>query len=380
MLTEPLPAPEPRRRNRAKTEAALIEAAEVQFSIHGFKAATTRAIAAHAGCSEALIQNYFGGKDGLLLAVMRAGASEHGGLLDETFFARPPALTAEAEVRDFLTFMVAGMTSIAPRLRILLDRALLGSPRPAAPCSCPGRPRASGCGPHPPSRSLAWKLEAVLKRGAGEALLDTYEAERLPVAHHVLKLSDRMFDVSASQTGWRAQLRDALASLVIGPASQIDKLQQMAFRALSQIDLDYADDQHGQGEGPRPRAGGRAPDALVRRGRDVFDLIAGYGFTVLALSRRRLSAAEVDRLAEGLSGIAGARGRIVARLDAPRHPHVERVERVEVWGRYRLEANDAQALLLVRPDGYIAWRADSLDVPGCRAAYERLLDTGTAKS
>ncbi|MGC7532179.1 FAD-dependent monooxygenase, partial [Pandoraea pneumonica] len=62
--------------------------------------------------------------------------------------------------------------------------------------------------------NLAWKLAAVLKGDAGDALLDSYEAERLPVAHHVLELSDRMFDISASQTGWRAKLRDALAPLV----------------------------------------------------------------------------------------------------------------------------------------------------------------------
>ena len=36
--------------------------------------------------------------------------------------------------------------------------------------------------------NLAWKLAAVLKGNAGAALLDSYEAERLPVAHHVLEL------------------------------------------------------------------------------------------------------------------------------------------------------------------------------------------------
>ena len=59
-------------------------------------------------------------------------------------------------------------------------------------------------------------------------------AHGMPVAHHVLELSDRMFDISASQTGWRAKLRDALAPLVIGPASQLDRVQTLAFRALSQ--------------------------------------------------------------------------------------------------------------------------------------------------
>ena len=72
MDEEQPPSKEPRRRDRARSEAALLDAAQAEFSIHGFKATTTRAIAARAGCSEGLIQNYFGGKEGLLMAVMRA--------------------------------------------------------------------------------------------------------------------------------------------------------------------------------------------------------------------------------------------------------------------------------------------------------------------
>lgn len=40
------------------------------------------------------------------------------------------------------------------------------------------------------SYNLGWKLALVVKGMAPEALLDTYEAERLPVARHVLKETD----------------------------------------------------------------------------------------------------------------------------------------------------------------------------------------------
>ena len=116
---------EPRRRDRAKSEAALLDAAQAEFSVHGFKATTTRAIAARAGCSEGLIQNYFGGKEGLLMAVMRAGADEQASLLDAGFFDRPRPSSAEVETRELLDFITAAMRRLAPRLRILLDRVLL---------------------------------------------------------------------------------------------------------------------------------------------------------------------------------------------------------------------------------------------------------------
>jgi AcrR family transcriptional regulator len=119
------PSPEPRRRDRARSEATLIEAAQAEFSVHGFKATTTRAIAARAGCSEGLIQNYFGGKEGLLMAVMRAGVADQSDLLDSGFFGRPRAATAEAEMCELLAFIISFMRRLAPRLRILFDRVLL---------------------------------------------------------------------------------------------------------------------------------------------------------------------------------------------------------------------------------------------------------------
>lgn len=163
MPEEPVPPASPRRRDRAKTEAALIDAAQTEFSLRGFKATTTRAIAARAGCSEGLIQNYFGGKDGLLMAVMRAGAEAQAGLLEGGFFDRPRAASAETEMHDLLAFIVGGMRRLAPRLRILLDRVLLDAafarrfaeetPRRALVAAVAGRLRREWPGTPDPDRT-----------------------------------------------------------------------------------------------------------------------------------------------------------------------------------------------------------------------------------
>src|SRR4029453_17597132 len=41
--------------------------------------------------------------------------------------------------------------------------------------------------------NLAWKLALVVSGAAGDALLDSYEAERAPVAHALLATTDRAF-------------------------------------------------------------------------------------------------------------------------------------------------------------------------------------------
>lgn len=55
-------------------QQALVDAATSVFAEHGYDAATTREVAERAGCSEGLIHRYFGGKRGLLLAILDSKA------------------------------------------------------------------------------------------------------------------------------------------------------------------------------------------------------------------------------------------------------------------------------------------------------------------
>jgi len=57
--------------------------------------------------------------------------------------------------------------------------------------------------------NLAWKLEAVLRGRAGEALLDSYEAERSPHVHAFIELAVRLGDIIQATDPLKAQERDA---------------------------------------------------------------------------------------------------------------------------------------------------------------------------
>ena len=61
------------RRDRKATEDAIIEAASKLFAEKGYDGTRTLEIAKRAGANEALITRYFGGKEGLLKAVLFAG-------------------------------------------------------------------------------------------------------------------------------------------------------------------------------------------------------------------------------------------------------------------------------------------------------------------
>jgi len=94
--TAPLPQG---KRDKDRRQRSLIEAATAVFAEHGYDAATTRAVAERAGCSEGLIHRYFGGKRGLLLAVMEAKAGE---VLDQFSAALPDRDNVQDDIEQVL--------------------------------------------------------------------------------------------------------------------------------------------------------------------------------------------------------------------------------------------------------------------------------------
>jgi AcrR family transcriptional regulator len=93
---------------KADARQRLIDAALAVFGEHGFKGASTRAIAARAGVNIAAIPYYFGGKDGLYGAVAghiadRITGLMGGGLRAAERLADDPATTDEARRQAMLS-------------------------------------------------------------------------------------------------------------------------------------------------------------------------------------------------------------------------------------------------------------------------------------
>lgn len=63
--------PRGRRRAGENTRAALLAAAKVEFTERGFDGATVRSIAQRAGMDPAMVNHWFGGKDGLFVAALQ---------------------------------------------------------------------------------------------------------------------------------------------------------------------------------------------------------------------------------------------------------------------------------------------------------------------
>jgi putative polyketide hydroxylase len=198
--------------------------------------------------------------------------------------------------------------------------------------------------------NLAWKLSAVLAGAAKDQLLDTYHDERHPVGRLITEQS-LVNTLSMGRVGGRAAgpitARPEYLNeqgLIFGAtySSMAVIPDGTAATVVANSITDYM---------PSARPGGRAPHVwLEREGKEVstIDLI-GDGFTLLAGSRGRPWNKAVERIVSDL-GI-GLKFVIIGD-DGLKEP-------LKPWRlAYGIEESGA---VLVRPDGYVAWRAHSLN-------------------
>jgi 2-polyprenyl-6-methoxyphenol hydroxylase-like FAD-dependent oxidoreductase len=145
--------------------------------------------------------------------------------------------------------------------------------------------------------NLGWKLGAVLRGGAPESLLDSYEEERLPVAADVLGLSTRVH---------RGEVRRGAATQQLGLGYRGTSLAVETRTGLSEDAL---------------HAGDRARDG-IRGGVRLFGAFQGPHWTLLAVG----TDADLPTLSAAVRTV--------------------RIPSYEAYGT---------GVFLVRPDGYVGW-------------------------
>src|SRR4051812_29488862 len=110
-----------RRRDKEATKQALLAAAVEVFAQRGFDGATTKEVATRAGVNEGLIQRYFGGKAGLLQAIV-------GNMCGERLTAcrmAPPSDSLKSEIATVLRHEIMQAGANRDFLRVSISRALV---------------------------------------------------------------------------------------------------------------------------------------------------------------------------------------------------------------------------------------------------------------
>ena len=107
--------------------------------------------------------------------------------------------------------------------------------------------------------NLAWKLAAVLKGRATDALLDSYETERIGFARRLVATTDRVFTFATGEGELANFVRTKVAPIVIPAAFSLPAVRKFAFRTVSQTMLNYRGSPLSRGKAGRVRGGDRLP-------------------------------------------------------------------------------------------------------------------------
>jgi 2-polyprenyl-6-methoxyphenol hydroxylase-like FAD-dependent oxidoreductase len=180
--------------------------------------------------------------------------------------------------------------------------------------------------------NLAWKLAASVRDPGCEALLDSYEPERIAFARRLVATTDRAFTAATSPGALARFIRTRVVPTLAPALIRLAAVRRAAFRTVSQTAVNYRESALSSGVAGKIHGGDRLPWVLV--GAD------GREFNFAALRSLDWQIHVYGEAAAGIRAVADRR-RI------PVH--------VFVWQPDMKQAGLLRdAVYLVRPDGYVA--------------------------
>jgi 2-polyprenyl-6-methoxyphenol hydroxylase-like FAD-dependent oxidoreductase len=214
------------------------------------------------------------------------------------------------------------------------------------------------------SLNLAWKLALVQSGKAAEALLDSYSAEREPIARGILALTDRLLQAATLQSPMLQRLRDIALPFLAG----FEFVQHGILSELTELGLNYRSSPIVRGDGSfessAPLPGDRAPLPSISDGVSLSRIFEPTAHTLLLFGGRIESKEDVSMLLAIRRDFEAAypgliRGQVIL------HPEDANGfgSLVDQRGGVIHQAYGATkpCLFLIRPDSYVAYRSDAAD-------------------
>jgi len=198
--------------------------------------------------------------------------------------------------------------------------------------------------------NLAWKLALVVKGRANAGLLDTYEAERIPVARRLLSTTDRAFMLIVSDNWLAGLFRTRILARVLAFAMTIERIRKLAFRTISQIGIHYRESPLSKTlpdlPDGAPRAGDRFPWLQLKfhansPAEDLFQELDDTRFNLIVIGQPAPSA-----MPSGLGDLLRT------------HLIRDDVHNVKALARAQISG---PAYFLLRPDGYVGLAGTRLE-------------------
>ncbi len=250
--------------------------------------------------------------------------------------------------------------------------------------------------------NLAWKL-ALVQHGKGkDAILDSYEAERRPIAASVLRSTDASTKGLATAITLKNPIAVGIRNNLMNFITSLDVVKQRAGRAMSQIEISYpkspivGQDQvsiwsagmGGSGEHPGlsdwmhfgdgPAPGSRVPDLPLAE-KTLFEVLRGPRHTLLCFDGGTATEAGYHRMSRLIELAKHRLGKaiqcfvVVPTANRPESMPGDMPVLFDGDGEmHRRFGARSECLYLIRPDGYVGYRCQPADEHRFSAYLDRL--------
>lgn len=206
--------------------------------------------------------------------------------------------------------------------------------------------------------NLAWKLALVTQGRAHDSLLESYEAERLPIAERLLNTTDRAFSLVVSDSWLSRLLRTRVIARIAALAMRFQRTRRLAFRTISQTGIHYRASRMSQNlpglVANAPQAGDRFPWLRVSLRSDAppqnfYALLDDKRFNLIAIGQPApgVPAGLTELMATHTIPLTASNASELARVGIP-----------------------TPSFYLLRPDGHVGLAGTTLDTGAVRRFLE----------
>lgn len=250
--------------------------------------------------------------------------------------------------------------------------------------------------------NLAWKLALVQRGKAKDALLDSYEMERRPVAESVLRSTDASTKGMATMITLKNPIAVGIRNNLMNFITSLDIVKQKTGRSMSQIEIGYpkspvvgqdqvslwsvgmggsaehpglSDWMH-FGDGPAP--GARVPDMPVGE-KTLFEILRGPRHTLLCFDGAAATEEGYHRMAQLIEQVKrrlgdDVQGFVVVPMGTRPEALAEDIAVLfDTDGEmHRRFGARSESVYLIRPDGYVGYRSQPADEHRLSAYLDRI--------
>jgi 2-polyprenyl-6-methoxyphenol hydroxylase-like FAD-dependent oxidoreductase len=206
--------------------------------------------------------------------------------------------------------------------------------------------------------NLAWKLAGVINNQFTEPILDSYAAERMPVAKDLLNTTDKVFKIILSQSWVTGLFKKWVMPRLLKFVWSKPNLRELFFRRLSQININYRDSKINLhlSHTTKIKAGDRLPylkvfDEKKQEETDLHEWCSKPGFTFIVLGN--LKELDLFTLAKWLTQNYPG---IINFFYLP-----PSAKNTAVFETFEIKKGQKKALI-VRPDMHIGFMNDVVDI------------------